>query len=361
MSSPSSQLATLRRMSIYEPFHQISMWGDTFHGDASPNTGSSTIVQVDTRLDNQTEYLSHNSVEPSRSDQEANKPSEKTQRRLAQNREAARKSRLRKKAYVQQLESSRLKLAQLEQELDRARRQGIYTGSTSDGSHFGLSGNINPGITAFEMEYSHWVEEQNRQIYELRNALQKHITDIELRILVENGLNHYNNLFRMKADAAKADVLSLISGMWRTSTERFFQWIGGFRPSELLNILMPQLEPLTEQQLIDVCNLRQSSQQAEDALQQGIDKLQQSLVQIITEEQLSSGIYQSQMVAAAEKLEALESFVNQADHLRQQTMQQMYRVLTTRQAARALLALGEYFHRLRALSSLWAAQHLESA
>lgn len=92
------------------------------------------------------------------------------------------------------------------------------------------------GITAFEMEYSHWVEEQNRQIYELHNALQKHITDIELRILVENGLNHYNNLFRMKADAAKADVLSLISGMWRTSTERFFQWIGGFRPSELLNV-----------------------------------------------------------------------------------------------------------------------------
>lgn len=74
---------------------------------------------------------------------------------------------------------------------------------------------------------------------------------------------------------------------------------------------MPQLEPLTEQQLIDVCNLRQSSQQAEDALQQGIDKLQQSLVQIITDDQLSSEIYQPQMVAAAEKLEALESFVNQ--------------------------------------------------
>lgn len=78
-----------------------------------------------------------------------------TLRRLAQNREAARKSRLRKKvqaffysinrtklfllyeiwllifksvfpfnqAYVQQLESSRLKLTQLEQELQRARQQ----------------------------------------------------------------------------------------------------------------------------------------------------------------------------------------------------------------------------------------------
>nr|GMD17696.1 transcription factor TGA2.2 [Ipomoea batatas] len=48
---------------------------------------------------------------------------QKTLRRLAQNREAARKSRLRKKAYVQQLENSRMKLTQLEQELQRARQQ----------------------------------------------------------------------------------------------------------------------------------------------------------------------------------------------------------------------------------------------
>ncbi|KAG6667761.1 hypothetical protein CIPAW_01G123100 [Carya illinoinensis] len=45
---------------------------------------------------------------------------QKTLCRLAQNHEAARKSRLRKKAYVQQLESSRLKLTQLEQELQQA-------------------------------------------------------------------------------------------------------------------------------------------------------------------------------------------------------------------------------------------------
>ncbi|PNX89463.1 transcription factor HBP-1b(c1), partial [Trifolium pratense] len=50
-------------------------------------------------------------------------PDPKTLRRLAQNREAARKSRLRKKAYVQQLETSRIKLNQLEQELQRARTQ----------------------------------------------------------------------------------------------------------------------------------------------------------------------------------------------------------------------------------------------
>lgn len=51
----------------------------------------------------------------------------------------------------------------------------------------------------------------------------------------------------------------------------------------------------------------------------------------------------------------------QADHLRQQTMQQMSRILTANQVARGLLALGEYFHRLRALSSLWAARPREPA
>jgi uncharacterized membrane protein (DUF106 family) len=57
------------------------------------------------------------------SDRSKGKMDQKTLRRLAQNREAARKSRLRKKAYVQQLENSRLKLTQLEQELQRARQQ----------------------------------------------------------------------------------------------------------------------------------------------------------------------------------------------------------------------------------------------
>jgi transcription factor TGA len=46
--------------------------------------------------------------------------------------------------------------------------------------------------------------------------------------------------------------------------------------------------------------------------------------------------------------------LEQADHLRKETLQQMYQLLTVRQAARGLLALGEYFQRLRALSTLWA-------
>lgn len=86
------------------------------------------------------------------------------------------------------------------------------------------------------MEYGHWIEEQNRQICELRTALQAQTSDTELQILVENGMKHYSQLFRMKASAAKADVFYVMSGMWKTSSERFFLWIGGFRPSELLKV-----------------------------------------------------------------------------------------------------------------------------
>ncbi|XP_048131104.1 transcription factor TGA1-like isoform X2 [Rhodamnia argentea] len=365
MNSPLAQLVNPRKMLIYEPFEQFTMWGDAFKGDKvkNPEASSSMIVHaVDDGLDKKFEYVSHESAEnsSSRSDQEANRP-DKVQRRLAQNREAARKSRLRKKKYVQQLESSRLKLAQLEQELGRARQQGVFLGNVLDANHFGFSRTVNSGIATFEMEYAHWVNEQHKKSCELRTALQGHVGDVELLFLVESGLKHYFDLFGMKAEAAKADVFFLMSGAWRTSAERFFLWIGGFRPSELLNVLVPQIDLLTEQQMLQVCNLRHLSQQAEDALSKGLEKLQQNLAQEVADDQLGAGNYASGVDAAMEKLEALENFVNQADHLRQQTMQQMSRILTTRQAARALLVLGEFCHRLRALSSLWAARPPEPA
>ncbi|RZC82763.1 hypothetical protein C5167_045549 [Papaver somniferum] len=287
---------------------------------------------------------------------------QKTLRRLAQNREAARKSRLRKKAYVQQLETSRLKLTQLEQELQRARQQGIFISSSGDQPH-SMSGN---GALAFDIEYARWLEEHNRQINELRAAVNSHAGDNELRSIVDGVMAHYDDIFRLKGIAAKADVFHMLSGMWKTPAERCFLWLGGFRSSELLKLLVSQLEPLTEQQLVDICNLQQSSQQAEDALSQGMEALQQSLAETLASGSLgpagSSGNvanYMGQMAMAMGKLGTLEGFLRQADNLRQQTLQQMHRILTTRQSARALLAINDYFSRLRALSSLWLARPRE--
>ncbi|XP_073059057.1 transcription factor TGA4 isoform X2 [Primulina eburnea] len=353
MNSTSTHFVPSRRMDIYEPIHQMTMWGD-FKENNCEDISPPVILEIEGKLDNQSEETSHGTVGPSsKYDQEVSRRPDKALRRLAQNREAARKSRLRKKAYVQQLESSKLKLIQLEQELGRARHQGLYAGGGLDTSQLGYSETINPGITAFEMEYGHWVEEQIIQISDIRNALQSNVGDMELSILVERVLKHYADLFAMKATAARIDVFYLMSGMWKTSAERFFLWIGGFRPSELLKVLLPHLEPMSEQQHFEVCNLRQNCQQAEDALSQGMEKLRYIVVEAVGAGRLGEGNYLPQITAAIEKLEAL------ADHLRQETLQQISRILEPPQAARGLLALGEYLQHLRALSSLWSSRPCE--
>ncbi|MFS7912945.1 putative transcription factor bZIP family [Helianthus anomalus] len=359
MASTSTQFVTSRRMGMYDPLHHINMWDDAFGCDISPNTGPSSITQVtDTRQTNKTEYNSQESLGPSVDNQEAKSMSDKLQRRLAQNREAARKSRLRKKAYVQQLETGRLKLAQLEQELERARQQRMYDGllNTSNGV---LSTNVNSGVVAFEMAYDLWVATQQKKDNELKEVLQSQVSELELRMFVDSGLNHYYELFQLKVNVAKADVFYLMNGLWRSPIERFFQWLGGPRPSELLYMLMPQLEPLTDAQLVSVSTLKHSCRQAEDALSIGMEKLQQTLSQGITIDITGVGSYNSQMTLAMERLEGIENFLNQADHLRQQVLQQMSRILTPHQAARGLIALGEYFQRLRALNSLWSARFRE--
>ncbi|XP_015895683.2 transcription factor TGA2.3 isoform X2 [Ziziphus jujuba] len=334
-------------------------WGESAIADTSQQTDTSTDVDTDDK--NQFHGVGHDvhlavdSMEQAKS----KTGDQKTLRRLAQNREAARKSRLRKKAYVQQLENSRLRLTQLEQELQRAHQQGIFIANGFSGDHNLMAGN---GALAFDLDYARWLDEHQRLINDLRSAINSHMCDNELRILVEGVMVHYDEIFRLKSIGAKADVFHMLSGMWKTPAERCFMWLGGFRSSEVLKILGNHLEPLTEQQLMGICNLQQSSQQAEDALSQGMEALQQSLVETLSSTTLGPAgcgnvaDYMGQMAIAMGKLATLENFLHQADLLRQQTLQQMHRILTTRQAARALLVISDYFSRLRALSSLWLAR-----
>ncbi|CAK9147293.1 unnamed protein product [Ilex paraguariensis] len=108
--------------------------------DGSPRTDTSTDADTEDK-----NFHSNGSLAIADYDGSEKSRDQKMLRRLAQNREAARKSRLRKKAYVQQLESSRMKLTQLEQELQRARQQGIFISSSGDQSQSN-SGN---GMTVF--------------------------------------------------------------------------------------------------------------------------------------------------------------------------------------------------------------------
>ncbi|KAG6781622.1 hypothetical protein POTOM_014533 [Populus tomentosa] len=344
---PLEKVQQSNRVSI--PSVNTENWGEANMADASPRTDISTDADTDDKNQRYDRGQSTALVASDSSDRTRDKMDQKTLRRLAQNREAARKSRLRKKAYVQQLESSRLKLTQLEQELQRARQQGIFISSSGDQTH-SMSGN---GAMAFDVEYARWLEEQNRQINELRSAVNSHAGDTELRIIIDGIMAHYDEVFKLKSNAAKADVFHLLSGMWKTPAERCFLWLGGFRSSELLKdavldsitfnllekynvkafmelhlvegffdlsltLLMNQLEPLTEQQLVGIGNLQQSSQQAEDALSQGMEALQQSLSETLSSGSLGSSgpsgnvaNYMGQMAMAMGKLGTLEGFIRQ--------------------------------------------------
>ncbi|KAL2233428.1 UNVERIFIED_CONTAM: Transcription factor PERIANTHIA [Sesamum indicum] len=284
----------------------------------------------------------------------------KALRRLAQNREAAKKSRMRKKAYVQQLENSGKRLAQLEQDIKRARQQGISIASGFSGDEIHSMGGS--GSMAFDIDYARWLDEHQRLINNLRTAVNSHVTDSELQLLVDGVMSHYDEIFRLKSSGAKSDIFHILSGVWKSPAERCLMWLGGSRSSEVLKVLGNQIEPLTEQQLVGIFNLQQSSQQAEDALSQGMEALQQSLVETLSSSSVgprsSENVadYMGQMAAAMSKLATLENFLHQADLLRLQTLQQLRRILTARQAARALLAINDYKSRLRALSSLWLAR-----
>ncbi|XP_074564904.1 bZIP transcription factor TGA10-like [Curcuma longa] len=287
-------------------------------------------------------------------------PDPKILRRLAQNREAARKSRLRKKAYIQQLENSRIKLTQLEHELQRARTQGLLLSGGAvlgdQGLPTGISG-LSSEAAMFDMEYMRWLEEQQQAARELRAAVQEHLPESELRLFVDGFLAHLYQLTQLKGLVIKSDVFHLISGTWLTPAERCFMWIAGFRPSDLIKMVLRHIEPLTEQQIMGVCVLQQSAQETEEALSHGLEALSHSVSNAIASGELSCTLnvadYMGQMAVAMDKLAAIEGFVRQAENLRQQTLQRLQEMLTMRQMARSLLAVAEYFHRLRALSSLW--------
>ena len=83
-------------------------------------------------------------------------------------------------------------------------------------------------------------------------------------------------------------------------------------------MLIPQLDPLTEQQLVGMCSLQQSSEQTEEALAQGLQQLHQSLADAVGAGPLNDGAdvanYTGLMALALDRLDNLESFYRQVSN-----------------------------------------------
>jgi transcription factor TGA len=94
------------------------------------------------------------------------------------------------------------------------------------------------GALAFDMDYARWVDEHQRLINDIRLAINSQIGDNELHLLVDGVMTHYDELYKLKSIGAKADVFHILSGLWKTPAERCFMWLGGFRSSELLKVII---------------------------------------------------------------------------------------------------------------------------
>ena len=84
-----------------------------------------------------------------------------------------------------------------------------------------------------------------------------------------------------------------------------------------MQILIPQVEPLSQNQVMAIFNLQQSSQQAEDALSHGMEALQQNLSNILCTSlpTTSNTNHMEHIALAVGKLGTLENFVWQVDTL----------------------------------------------
>uniref|UniRef100_A0A0E0LDI6 DOG1 domain-containing protein n=1 Tax=Oryza punctata TaxID=4537 RepID=A0A0E0LDI6_ORYPU len=304
-------------------------------------------------------------------------PDPKTLRRLAQNREAARKSRLRKKVYIQQLETGRIRLAHLEQEIRLTRAQGAIWGA----------GTLSPDAALFNLEYERWQEAHHQVIGRLRATVEEHRPDSELQPHVDEAVSHYGVLMAHKARLVGADPIHLLFGLWKGAVEQCFLWIGDFRPSELIKVVIRHVEPLTEQQLAAVYSAQQAARREEDALDGALHALLRSLSDVVSSSDAPAAASSSSqqtppvmyhrhhppaaaaaMAAASfmgqygchnnlqfamDKLASFATFLRQADEVRMRTLHALRRMLTVRQAARCFVAVDDYFGRLRALALFW--------
>ncbi|CAL5209007.1 unnamed protein product [Lathyrus oleraceus] len=188
------------------------------------------------------------------------------------------------------------------------------------------------GNTISVKKYALSPEEHNKLIYVIHKTLNDHnhvIEDDKLQLVINTIMKHYVDVFTV------GSTITCESNQW---------WIGGFRPSQILQVILPQLQHMyTQQQLSDIYNLGQSCQQAEYALAQGMVKLKQNLDISATAD--GKGF---QLSYVPQQL----SFFKEADNLRQEFLLQFCRLLTISQQAEFVVALEEHLHNPQPRSSL---------
>ncbi|XP_071718943.1 TGACG-sequence-specific DNA-binding protein TGA-2.1-like [Rutidosis leptorrhynchoides] len=207
----------------------------------------------------------------------------------------------------------------------------------------------------------------NFQLCNIIKFLEEHIPDHHKDVWDDSEYEHsLSNLvkstssqFLLREFASKDDVLNLLYGTWMTPAELCVMWLGGFRPSDVVNFLNIHLQ-LTPEQSQFLINLKNDTFKQETDLSKQFTQLQSTLSSRFVGEAFRQSCddmyvsnYMSQMHISMGNLRAMEEIMQKADRLRAIPVDKIHSRFIKKQFAMALLAINAYLNRITALSYMW--------
>ncbi|CAL8470385.1 g9927 [Coccomyxa elongata] len=373
-----------------------TMLGVALNGDASQKY---SLSQSDDDDDN------------TRADEDEGDMDDKVKRRLAQNREAARKSRQRRKAYVQNLEEEVRQLRQSKSlpaqalaaqssslgatgslggaatalglgpdatSLFSAMMQRLPPGSLPDSS--GLMGSLRssnrPSLMGSGAGAGDALAQQNHEVLQafdkwraehvatvlaVRQAVNEGANDAALRPLIEEARSQLWTLFAMKKAVVCSESVLLIMNLEHLlPPERLYAWLGGLRASNACNGLLTKLADmgLGTQQRMKLEALRESLLQQENSLGRGYSEVLTELgARAAQQPVLLPGQHPDKRIWDSPdilgKLDAMRMTLLRGDNVWEQFLEQTEGFLSLRQYAVAVTALMETSLQLQNLHLPW--------
>ncbi|GAA0150550.1 hypothetical protein LIER_09473 [Lithospermum erythrorhizon] len=203
----------------------------------------------------------------------------------------------------------------------------------------------------FHNFYQKWNEQLHKLIHQLCESTPS--KDEELNHLVNKVMDHYVEYYRVKANAAKNDVLAVFAATWCTTLERSLHWIAGWRPTTAFHLVYTEASLRFETQIVDILRGHRSGDLGDlsPAQFRRVSELQCETVQ--EENAISAELAKWQAcnivldgtsdlvglgMDVERKMERLVAILEKADHLRLKTAKSLVELLTPYQAVEFLIA-----------------------
>ncbi|XP_024370995.1 uncharacterized protein [Physcomitrium patens] len=243
-------------------------------------------------------------------------------------------------------------------------------------------------IPSFQRFYNTWVQQEDNLLSELKRSLENPRNEQEFARLVRKCYQLYAEAAHAKIRAAHEDVSYITAGTWKTPFEAGMMWMGGWRPtaaivltyslmgiqmeSELERLLegitLPSMATLSAKQLSRLNVMQQRTSSAEDEISTRLSVLQMLVADQQTTRATTADPPPSESFNMAEikevmksKLVELRHLFIEAEKLRLQTLQELYSVLSSIQAAQYSVAALEMAKAIYKLGEIFQESHAGDA